>query len=421
MQSLPNRPGILQRKCTCGRPVGPDGECAECKKKRQASQLQRKASGPAASAQPLALSPQPSVAPPLVQEVLRSSGQPLDASTRAFMEPRFGHDFSAVRVHTGPEADRTARTMNARAYTDGRHLVFGAGEYAPSTEPGKKLLAHELTHVMQRASRAPFPASDQADAPGTPAELEADRAADRVVGSPPEAAPVRVLQSRPAGISRKGSGSSGPVNCPAGQHGAPAGADQVLDRLEFFAMLATTVASMDLSSLQLDAVLPGLGAKGGFTMPVGTRLNNYQQRFGLPTAAGRGQFRNRLTGSTFSSQAEALVEESKSLQGRYEKISDLLGGGNARFLCITNPTTIGGCKADCSGTPVAFGCPTVIMLCPGFWTMAPDVQSQLLIHEAAHSLFGILHNHNFTHADCYAAYAADAQGKTSPTTPVCVP
>jgi hypothetical protein len=337
------------------------------------------------------------------------------------MEPRFGHDFSAVRVHTGPNADHTAKGMNARAYTDGRNIVFGAGEYAPSTGSGKKLLAHELTHVVQRAGPISFPDSGQTDAPGEPAELEADRAADRVASSPAEAAPVQVLQSRPAGISRKGAGSTGPVNCPAGKHGAPANADQVLDRLEIFAILATTLASMELSSLQLDAVLPGLGTTGGVTMPTGTRLNNYRQRFGLPTAAGHGRFMNRLTGSTFPSQAEALVEESKSLQGRYEKISNFLGGGNARFLCITNPTTIGGCKADCTGPSAAFGCPSVIMLCPQFWTIAPNEQSQLLIHEAAHSLFGILHNHNFTHADCYAAYAADAQGKTSSTTPACVP
>ncbi|MEP7012875.1 MAG: DUF4157 domain-containing protein [Acidobacteriota bacterium] len=83
--------------------------------------------------------------------MLRSSAPPLDAGTLGFMESRFGRDFSQVRVHTGTQAADSARVVNAQAYTVGRDVVFGAGEYAPGTIAGRRLLAHELTHVVQQA------------------------------------------------------------------------------------------------------------------------------------------------------------------------------------------------------------------------------------------------------------------------------
>lgn len=92
----------------------------------------------------------PADAPPAVNEVLRSPGQPLGAATRDFMEPRFGHDFSNVRVHTDETAARSAESLSAQAYTIGNHIVFGAGNYAPSSQSGQRLLAHELTHVQQQ-------------------------------------------------------------------------------------------------------------------------------------------------------------------------------------------------------------------------------------------------------------------------------
>jgi hypothetical protein len=91
----------------------------------------------------------PATVPAIVHEVLRSPGQPLDAATRAFMEPRFGRDFSTVRVHADANAAKAASSVNARAFAASQSIVFGAGEYAPETESGGKLLAHELTHVVQ--------------------------------------------------------------------------------------------------------------------------------------------------------------------------------------------------------------------------------------------------------------------------------
>jgi hypothetical protein len=90
--------------------------------------------------------------PPIVHETLCSPGQPLDASTRAFMEPRLGHDFSQVRVHSDAQAAESARAVNALAYTVGREVVFGAGQYAPATRNGQRLIAHELTHVLHQGA-----------------------------------------------------------------------------------------------------------------------------------------------------------------------------------------------------------------------------------------------------------------------------
>src|SRR5260221_217089 len=131
--------GILQRKCACGRHTIAGGECEECQQKHE-GMLQRAAVSSASV----------NTVPPIVHEVLNSSGQPLDADTRAFVEPRFGHDFSQVRVHIDEKAAKSARSVNALAYTVGRDVVFGTGQYAPGTNEGEHLLAHELAHVVQQ-------------------------------------------------------------------------------------------------------------------------------------------------------------------------------------------------------------------------------------------------------------------------------
>lgn len=163
--------GLLQRKCACGGASGLTGECAECSKKR----LQRKATHQA----------KPATAPPIVHEVLRSTGQPLDPETREFMESRFGHDFSQVRVHTGAKAAESARAINALAYTVGRNIVLGAGQYAPETNQGRRLLAHELMHTLQQGGGVGPPylaaAGFTIEPPDSPAESEADAVADRIL------------------------------------------------------------------------------------------------------------------------------------------------------------------------------------------------------------------------------------------------
>jgi uncharacterized protein DUF4157 len=117
--------------------------------------------------------------PGVVRRVLDTPGAPLDATTRSGMETRFGHDFGQVRVHTDAEAAGSARAIRAQAYTFGSHIVMGAGRYQPGTPAGSRLLAHELTHVVQQsgapASATPTTISDPADAAERQADTEAGR------------------------------------------------------------------------------------------------------------------------------------------------------------------------------------------------------------------------------------------------------
>ncbi|SDP92475.1 protein of unknown function [Mucilaginibacter sp. OK268] len=85
---------------------------------------------------------------------LGSSGHALSESSRQFFEPRFGRDFSNVRIHTGSEAEKSAQSINALAYTTSNNIVFNTGQYAPESSSGKKLIAHELTHVVQQGKGA---------------------------------------------------------------------------------------------------------------------------------------------------------------------------------------------------------------------------------------------------------------------------
>jgi len=96
------------------------------------------------------------VAPAAVHDVIDLPGHGLDAGTRSLMESRFGHNFSRVRIHTDARAAEAARSVNARAFTVGRDVVFGEGKYEPNSRPGQRLLAHELTHVLQQTGPAPF-------------------------------------------------------------------------------------------------------------------------------------------------------------------------------------------------------------------------------------------------------------------------
>ncbi|MFZ4506657.1 MAG: eCIS core domain-containing protein [Fimbriimonas sp.] len=90
------------------------------------------------------------LAPASVHQVLGKAGVPLDSSVRSVMEPRFGADFSAVRIHRDPEAASSAAEVGARAYTVGNHIVFGERQYAPESRGGQRLIAHELTHTLQQ-------------------------------------------------------------------------------------------------------------------------------------------------------------------------------------------------------------------------------------------------------------------------------
>lgn len=176
---------LLQRKCACGGSSGLSGECEECRKKKMqgiqtklaigepgdayereanriADQVMATPAGPAINGAPPLIqrfagqpARQAEAAPASVDQVLASPGKPLEPALRQDMEQRFGYDFSQVRVHTGADAERSAREVNALAYTVGRNVVFGAGRFAPETREGQRLLAHELAHIVQQNAVSP--------------------------------------------------------------------------------------------------------------------------------------------------------------------------------------------------------------------------------------------------------------------------
>ena len=151
---------IVQRKCGCG------GSCGSCADEEKKKKIQRRALGDTT----------PEI-PKSVESILGSPGRPLDAGTRASMESRFGRSFADVRVHTDSHAAASARAIDAAAYTSGTHVVFGAGRFEPQTLAGRRLLAHELAHVVQQRSGTALPSGIG------PANDEHERAADRIADS----------------------------------------------------------------------------------------------------------------------------------------------------------------------------------------------------------------------------------------------
>jgi Domain of unknown function (DUF4157) len=188
--ALVNGHRFLQRKCACGSASGLSGQCDECGKKKvlgmqtkklaisepgdryeqeadriaqqilthpwspTATPRQRLLSVPAQTIQQRGVDSSSGLdkVPPQVDAALSAPGRPLDAATRGYFEPRFGHDFGRVRVHVDHAA---AEAMQAHAFTVGHRIVFGAHRYQPGTEEGRRLLAHELTHVVQQSQNAP--------------------------------------------------------------------------------------------------------------------------------------------------------------------------------------------------------------------------------------------------------------------------
>jgi hypothetical protein len=172
--------GVLQRKCACEKDDEPCEQCAASRK------LQRSTAAPGAA---------PGLGvPPIVEEVLASPGQQLDGSVRSFMEPKFGRSFEDVRVHTDARAAESARAVSANAYTVGAHIAFDSGHYATGSADGRRLIAHELTHVVQQAHGQ--------HAPSQRHEIEAASTADRVTAGLP--APV-TTGARP-GLQRQEKG-----------------------------------------------------------------------------------------------------------------------------------------------------------------------------------------------------------------------
>lgn len=200
---------VLRRKCACGQHTIGGGDCEACARRDET--LRRHKTNDADGARDNA------DAHESVRRVLGSAGRPLDGATRTFMESRFGHDFSGVRVHTDSNAQESARAVNALAYTVGRDVVFGSGQYAPQTEEGRRLIAHELTHTLQQSSASALQRESLTVAPADDAgEREAESNASRIEAGIPARMPSVVrprLQRQPKTRPAKGGASKLPP-CP---------------------------------------------------------------------------------------------------------------------------------------------------------------------------------------------------------------
>ncbi|HBY61251.1 MAG TPA: hypothetical protein DEH78_15630, partial [Solibacterales bacterium] len=152
-------------------------------------------------------------------KVLSSSGHRLDAATERHFSNRFAHDFSRVRIHSGPDAALAADSVRAAAFTAGEHIVFGGGRYQPHREEGRRLLAHELAHVAQHTGPA-FEAPREIASDDDPAEREAERLAALSAGP----LPVRTA-ARPGALYRQAEAAACSLD-----PGLPSQAGEVIDK-----------------------------------------------------------------------------------------------------------------------------------------------------------------------------------------------
>lgn len=146
--SHPNDPAEIEADAIADRVMTMQG--VEAREKKSASATLAKTKPATINRKPLALNASSSPQNPAhVSRAIGSGGQPLDRPTRNFFEPRFGYDLRSVRIHVGSQADESAKNSDAKAYTLGSDIVFGKGQYNPESDAGKRLLAHELAHVVQ--------------------------------------------------------------------------------------------------------------------------------------------------------------------------------------------------------------------------------------------------------------------------------
>jgi hypothetical protein len=375
--------GLLQRKCACGGSPGADGECAECKKKQIG--LQRKSEGSGGV----------SAVPPIVHEVLGSPGQPLDDKSRSFMEPRLGHDFSRVRVHTDRRSSESARAVNALAYTVGRDLVFDSGQYAPHTPAGRRLLAHELTHVVQQRGSSAQGELSLDTASDNIFEREAERA-ERAIDLPSAQTGTGKLSAvSPRSIRR--AVRPGNVSCHRnGLRNPNLTGDQAVAAIEAADADAITLASQ--AELQLDNNLTSTRAGDPVDASFDTIL---QEELGL-TLTNPAHFR--------------LIEQQRD---RFARVRGILESGYLRYMCRggTGVSLVGCLATNCEADDFAFTCPgnRLIVLCQSFWD-EPAERPGTVLHETFHIPFSMVHTNTLRRANafCFEGFARRVAGEVVP-------
>jgi len=364
---------ILVRRCACGGAPGVDGECAACRAKRLQRSLLRAPLevGPAGDefereaeqaadavargthANGLRRSPLGTQASSAPQPIGLGAGKSLPQSERAFMQDRLGHDFRSVRIHTGEQAADAAHAVEARAFTVGSDVVFGAGQYAPGTAAGRRLLAHELTHVAQGDTSAP-----------------------------------RRLRRTPA---RQVSCAPGPLNLPDGSSIADPVAEITAAEDRANEMLDTAIDELTFAIDQINA-----GGEPGWPT-ISDSMGHAMQVMGLDpnrreTWTGRG------------------IGTAGLLLRRLTLIRRTIGAGSFFFTCLGPASgTIGNCSgALCDGNAEARSCAGSfrMVLCAPFWALGAQGRGDAILHESCHNFAAfILDAGREGNAECYTRFA----------------
>ncbi|MET1081660.1 MAG: DUF4157 domain-containing protein [Burkholderiales bacterium] len=335
-------------------------------------------------------------APPIVHEVLRSPGQSLESATRAFFEPRFGYDFSRVRVHADERAAESARAVNALAYTIGADVVFAERQYSPEATAGRRLLAHELTHVIQQGGDAPLTASNGEDCdhlePTSESGVEATQAkTNRVHGRTSVSVLSRhVIQRtvRPANVTCHQTGLTNP--------------DLTGDEA------VATIAAADADAIDL-------------AREAEARLTEQLRaaRAGDPVEAEFDTILQEELGLTLTNRAHfGLVQQQIN---RFRRVRETLESGYLRYMCrgsTVTPISLVGCEPEPCGDEFASSCPgnRLIVLCQRFWD-TPDEQSATILHEPFHIWFEMArHAPNALRradASCFESFALRVSGRVA--------
>jgi len=279
----------------------------------------------------------PDLAPSIVHEVLRAPGQPLDPVARNFMEPRFGQDFSGVRIHANAEAADSARAVGALAYTYGNNIVFGPRQYAPESHTGRRLLAHELTHVIQQnrgfgVNRA----IQRAGSPSSPTQT-------------PAAAPTQTIAP----------------SCTGHQD-------------EINAAWSRAIEMVDGTISHLETMITAMQMEGGPRRLMPRQTKCVETSFGdVGGLDGSGE-----GGSTFTF-LRAVIQNFRSIQTGFS------GGKNLRC----DPDAVAKNECDWRAAFVVVRNSKDIFLCATFFDPdnSVDVRAGTLIHEMAHSVLRISH------------------------------
>ena len=196
----------------------------------------------------------PTLAPPVVERGLAGPGRSLDRETREHFEPKFGHSFADVRVHHDHDAAAASRAVGAAAFTVGRRIAFAQGRYEPRSASGRRLIGHELAHVVQQRSARPPEGRLRVAAPDDAAE----RAASRSTGAarrPPGAVPEQIVQ-RQLDPTQQAQQPAAPVSTPAPAAGPAAGPAFSVDQAAFERRVAQAIAGMRGAMISSETLAP---------------------------------------------------------------------------------------------------------------------------------------------------------------------